>query len=113
MKKAEIVYCSLWGYEQRAASLADEIRSAAGIDPFLIPGSDGAFEVSVDGKLIFSKLQSGKFPEPGEILRLLNCMWHSAGSGMVSQPSAAVPRQSLKPCSFDDLNLKIIAFFSW
>jgi selenoprotein W-related protein len=37
----------------------------------LIEGSGGIFEVAKDGKLIFSKKQAGRFPEPEEILRQL------------------------------------------
>jgi selenoprotein W-related protein len=35
----------------------------------LIPGTGGVFEVSVDGKNIYSKKQTGKFPEPEEIVK--------------------------------------------
>jgi len=37
----------------------------------LIPGSGGVFEIAVDGTLIFSKKQLRRFPEPGEIVRLI------------------------------------------
>jgi selT/selW/selH-like putative selenoprotein len=37
----------------------------------LVPATGGAFEVSVDGKLHFSKLALHRFPEEGEILRIL------------------------------------------
>jgi selenoprotein W-related protein len=33
----------------------------------LIPSDGGRFEVSIDGKLIYSKLKTGKFPEYSEI----------------------------------------------
>ena len=33
----------------------------------LVPSGGGAFEVSVNGKLIFSKLEEGRFPEPLEL----------------------------------------------
>ena len=33
----------------------------------LIRGKDGVFDVRVDGKLIFSKHDLGRFPEPGEV----------------------------------------------
>ncbi len=33
----------------------------------LVPSGGGAFEVSVNGKLIFSKLEEGRFPEPKEL----------------------------------------------
>ncbi len=35
----------------------------------LVASSGGVFEVSVDGKLVFSKKSLGRFPEPGEVLR--------------------------------------------
>ncbi|RMF75248.1 MAG: selenoprotein, partial [Planctomycetota bacterium] len=48
----------------RAASLADEIKKAHGVEPELIEGKGGVFDVVVDGKLIFSKHETGRFPEP-------------------------------------------------
>jgi selenoprotein W-related protein len=33
----------------------------------LIPSTGGRFEVSIDGKLIYSKLQTGRFPDYQEI----------------------------------------------
>jgi len=33
----------------------------------LVPSDGGRFEVSVDGKQIFSKLQTGRFPDYQEI----------------------------------------------
>jgi selenoprotein W-related protein len=38
-----------------------------GVEPELIKGRGGVFEVSVESQLIFSKKQLGRFPEPGEI----------------------------------------------
>jgi selenoprotein W-related protein len=35
----------------------------------LIPSSGGRFEVTVVGKLIYSKLKTGKFPEPDTIVK--------------------------------------------
>ena len=34
----------------------------------LIPSGGGAFEVSVNGEVIFSKLSEGRFPDPKELL---------------------------------------------
>jgi selenoprotein W-related protein len=51
--------------------LADELRKAFGAEAVIVPGSGGAFEVTVDGKLVFSKLQIGRFPDPGEIAQKL------------------------------------------
>ena len=36
----------------------------------LIEGSRGIFDVKVEGKLIYSKFQTGRHPEPGEVGRL-------------------------------------------
>jgi len=33
----------------------------------LVPSEGGRFEVSVDGKIIFSKLSTGRHAEPGEV----------------------------------------------
>ena len=32
-----------------------------------VPSSGGAFEISLDGKLIYSKLKTGRFPETEEV----------------------------------------------
>ena len=37
----------------------------------LIPGSGGVYEITRDGRTIFSKKQLNRFPEEGEILRLV------------------------------------------
>jgi len=42
-----------------------------GVDVKLIKGSGGQFEVVLDGKLVYSKKQAGRFPDPGEILGLI------------------------------------------
>ena len=44
------------------------IKKERGIDAILHKGSGGQFEVVLDGKLIFSKKQLGRFPNPEEIL---------------------------------------------
>ena len=40
----------------------------------IIPSSGGVFEVSLDGETIFSKRQTGRFPEYEEIARHLEAM---------------------------------------
>ncbi len=37
----------------------------------LIPSDGGRFEVSVDDRLVYSKLQTGRHAEPGEVERLV------------------------------------------
>jgi selenoprotein W-related protein len=43
-----------------------EIRSVT-----LIPSDGGRFEITVNGTLLYSKLQTGQHVEPGEVLKLL------------------------------------------
>ena len=38
----------------------------------LIADTGGKFEVQVDGRLVYSKLQTGRFPENHEVLKLLD-----------------------------------------
>jgi len=38
------------------------------VDSTLIPGGGGEFEVTVDGKLVFSKKKAGRFPDAEEVL---------------------------------------------
>lgn len=37
----------------------------------LVPSGGGRFEVSLDDSLLFSKLETGRFPEPKELKNLL------------------------------------------
>jgi len=48
--------------------LAAIIESETGVESELVCGGGGIFEVVVDGDMIFSKHESGRFPEPDEIL---------------------------------------------
>jgi selenoprotein W-related protein len=38
----------------------------------LVPGEGGRFELFRDGKLVFSKLATKRFPDEGEVVRLLS-----------------------------------------
>ncbi len=52
--------------------MAAELKQAfPDTDVRLIPSSGGAFEVTVDGELVFSKKASRRHAEPGEVVRLL------------------------------------------
>ena len=66
----QIEYCSAWNYKPRAVSLADDLKSKYKNqinDLTLVPGSGGCFEVTFNGTLIYSKLQTGEFPTTGQI----------------------------------------------
>jgi selT/selW/selH-like putative selenoprotein len=47
-------------------SLATELQGA-GFDAEAIPGNRGQFDVLADGRLVFSKEETGRFPEDGEV----------------------------------------------
>lgn len=47
--------------------MADEIKSRLGETAELIKGRNGVFEVTADGTLVYSKKETGRFPEPGEV----------------------------------------------
>lgn len=34
-------------------------------------GDHGRFEITLDGKLVFSKAEANRFPKPGEVVRTL------------------------------------------
>lgn len=44
------------------------MKKQRGIDTKFIKGSGGVFEVVLDGQLLFSKKQAGRFPDTSEIL---------------------------------------------
>jgi len=52
--------------------LAAAIRDHTGNVPELLAGSSGIFDVTLDGKLLFSKDREGRFPSDDEILAALD-----------------------------------------
>jgi selenoprotein W-related protein len=47
------------------------LEGALGIESDLVASGGGVFEISVGGKLIFSKRSLGRFPRDGEVVELL------------------------------------------
>lgn len=47
--------------------MADALKKQFGAESELVKGGGGIFDVKVDGKLIYSKHQTGRFPEHKEI----------------------------------------------
>ena len=41
------------------------------VDIELVAGSNGIFDVSLDGKMIYSKSEQRRFPQPAEIIKLI------------------------------------------
>ncbi|MCW5202604.1 Rdx family protein [Desulfobulbus sp. N2] len=48
-----------------------ELKKEFDAEVELIPGSGGVFTVCADGKQVFSKHETGRFPDDGEIVGLL------------------------------------------
>ena len=66
----EIVYCAECGYLPDAISITERLlkefpRRMERIS--LVPASQGLFEVTFGGKLIFSKLEKGRLPAVHEV----------------------------------------------
>jgi len=72
MKQVSIEYCGTCNYRPIAAILSLAIETATGMKTALIHSPEiGAFEVRTEGKLIFSKKETGRFPEHSEIIEIL------------------------------------------
>lgn len=72
--KISIEYCNAWNYLPRAASVATEILNKYGNNIkslTLIPSGGGVFEVIKNDELVFSKKESGRFPELNELFEAL------------------------------------------
>ncbi|MBI3039086.1 SelT/SelW/SelH family protein [bacterium] len=48
--------------------MAAVIKTMLNLEPKLIQGSQGIFDVAIDGEIVFSKYSQGRFPEDSEIL---------------------------------------------
>lgn len=47
--------------------MADSLKSHFGEDVVITPGKSGQFDVLIQGELVFSKSQTGRFPVDGEV----------------------------------------------
>jgi len=77
MKNYHIIveFCMQWNYAPKAASFAEELfnhffRDIQKLE--LIPSSGGAFEVTVNGEKIYSKLETGVFPDTDEMIEIIS-----------------------------------------
>jgi selenoprotein W-related protein len=68
--RIEIVYCTQCRWMLRAAWLAQELLTTFANDigeVALIPGTGGVFEVSAQGRKVWSRVDDGGFPEAKEL----------------------------------------------
>ena len=77
----KLEFCIVWNYTPRAVSTVEDILEKYGkevksID--LIPGTGGVSELYLNGELIYSKLETGRHTNEGEILELMEkaLSWH-------------------------------------
>jgi selenoprotein W-related protein len=72
--RLEIRYCTQCRWLLRAAWMAQELLATFEAELgeiALVPGTGGVFEVRLDGELIFSRKQEGRFPESKELKQLV------------------------------------------
>lgn len=68
----EIHHCTSCGFRSKAAKLADELKKEFGIEAELVTGEVGSFDVYLNGELLFSKSEAGRFPNSGEIVQKID-----------------------------------------
>jgi selenoprotein W-related protein len=51
--------------------MGDELKKNLKAEIELVAGSNGIFDITVDGKMIFSKFEQGRFPQTDEIISLI------------------------------------------
>ena len=78
--KIRLRYCSSWNYEPQAVSLAAKLlvqykRQINVLE--LEPSMGGCFELTVGDELIYSKLETGVFPEDEEMINQVGKRIHS------------------------------------
>jgi selenoprotein W-related protein len=74
MHRVEIEYCTQCRWLMRASWMAQELLSTFDGDIeslTLKPGTGGVFDVKLDGAMLWSRKEHGRFPEIAELKQLL------------------------------------------
>lgn len=74
LPELEIEYCMQCRWLLRAAWMAQELLTTFESDlgkVALVPGTGGIFEVRLNGELLFSRKEHGRFPESKELKQLV------------------------------------------
>ena len=61
-----------------AVSLAEKLKTSLKLETDLIKGSNGIFDVEIDGKLVYSKSETGEFPDEESLIQKIRSN-HSIG----------------------------------
>jgi selenoprotein W-related protein len=76
--RVEITYCTQCRWLLRAGWMAQELLTTFDTElgeVALVPGTGGVFEVRVDGELVWSRREAGRFPESKELKqRVRDCI---------------------------------------
>ncbi len=78
MVNLEITYCQPCGHQPKAIDMVNQLLSTYGmplnkkLTIALKPADSGIFDVVLDGKMIFSKHQEGRFPTVDELKKLID-----------------------------------------
>lgn len=72
--RVEINYCTQCRWLMRAAWMAQELLTTFETElgeVALVPGTGGVFDVRLDGELLYSRKEEGRFPESKELKQLV------------------------------------------
>ena len=61
-----------------AVSLAEKLKTSLKLETDLIKGSNGIFDIEIDGKLVYSKNETGEFPDEESLVQKIKSD-HSIG----------------------------------
>lgn len=67
MKPVVITYCKPCGYLKRAQTTAAALSEKVGVEPELVPGKGGIFQIAVGGEIVAKRTQAG-FPKDDEVV---------------------------------------------
>ena len=72
--RIKIIYCQQCGWLLRASWMAQELLTTFAQEleeVSLSPGTGGVFEVRVDGQLVWSRKEMGRFPDIKELKKIV------------------------------------------
>ena len=72
--RLEIKYCTQCRWLLRAAWMAQEVLTTFETElgeVALVPGTGGVFDINLNGELIYSRKEAGRFPESKELKQLI------------------------------------------
>lgn len=73
-EKITIEYCTSWGYVGRAVALTRKLLNEFKNDlkeVSLIPSSGGVYEISFEDELIYSKKETGEYPDDSNLVEIV------------------------------------------